>query len=292
MIAFFGALACANTVQSQPPVPGTGESKSNPPNNQTKSDQSKPAIDDRGTENSPVIVRLSKSTEEAAQDQNDRENEATNKRQTLWLTGFTVMALVAQIWILYRQNEIMKAQNCIVDGQRRTTDAMLASNKQIERAYVGFGTWLSIDRKPDKPKFSMTVQFLNFGNTPAEIDKVVLAFDVGEQIAKQPPIYEREIPTEPIRVFLVKRGEFFLINRRFEIPEWANVERGDKVLRLLGYIEYTDRFKQRHRAGYGRVYTWGAETKVLGDFERPSEPETLPFETAPNYNYDEERKEG
>lgn len=61
---------------------------------------------------------------------------------------------------------------------------------EVERAYIGFGTWLNIGIKVDgKQELLMTVQFYNFGETPGEIDTVVLAYDIGDSTPRQPPNY-------------------------------------------------------------------------------------------------------
>jgi hypothetical protein len=52
------------------------------------------------------------------------------------------------------------------------------------------------------------------------------------------------------------------------------VENGTATLYLLGYVEYTDQFKHRHRGGYARRY------------EQSRLKNNLLFVTKRGYNYD------
>src|SRR5262249_54907081 len=149
-------------------------------------------------------------------------------------------------------------------------------------------------------------QLRNFGNTPAKIKNVVLAYYFGHDL---PPI-EHELPPsgayehrfdlkwttaqdgvsqDDKEMFLVKDGNFFLRNIAGRIPlqDWAAVQNKTSQLWLLGYVQYTDRFGRFHKAGYARTYEAGDETPI-GRHERPPEPESLNFATKAGYNYDTE----
>jgi hypothetical protein len=109
------------------------------------------------------VLPVPKSQEEAAQEQSDRESEATTKRWTIWLAGLTVLVGAGQIYMIKRQANLTEVQNSIMDrqtdimarqrrimrNQRTTNDAMLATNKEIERAYVALSLRsISIETSP------------------------------------------------------------------------------------------------------------------------------------------------
>jgi hypothetical protein len=241
--------------------------------------------DSEGTKNQKTVPEPTKPSEAATitEATNSESSKKDTEPQSLETYLFE-KALDPIFWVTVAIAFFTRRQVAIYREMRDHTMA-------IERAYIGFGAWLSLGpRIQNTQQLLMTVQFFNFGNTPAEIDKVVLAFDIGDDTAPQPPRYTQTIPTEPIRVFLVKGGELFLTRRLFTMDgtRWDAIRNSNLALRLLGYVEYTDRFKRRHRAGYGRLYEAGTESE-WGDGQRPPKIETLPIESAPNYNYDEQQ---
>src|SRR5215203_4565480 len=131
VLALFLMTVVVDGQQSQPPTPGSRERERNPPDGQPTTTQQQPQ-DLRGTENAPVVVRVlpvTKSQEETAQEQADRQDEASTKRWTLWLAGFTVLVGAGQIYMIKRQariaesqNEIMERQSVIMDGQLKATE--------------------------------------------------------------------------------------------------------------------------------------------------------------------------
>jgi hypothetical protein len=75
------------------------------------------------------VLPVPKSQEESAQEQADRESEASTKRWTIWMTGLTVIVGAGQILMILRQaniakrqNEIIERQNTIMTGQREAAD--------------------------------------------------------------------------------------------------------------------------------------------------------------------------
>jgi hypothetical protein len=62
-------------------------------------------------------------------------------------------------------------------------------------------------------------------------------------------------------------------------------------LYLIGYVDYTDQFKKRHRAGYARVYRPAVDDR--GGYKTDAEFEArnnLAFVTQAGYNYDRLRR--
>src|SRR6266508_59106 len=104
-LSLFVALDAAESQRS---------SRRNQPQNQATQTQKTPAADQRGTAQSPLIVRTIKTEEEAARDAKEREEKADLDRKLVecngkladytwylaWLAGFQFFALVVQAIVL------------------------------------------------------------------------------------------------------------------------------------------------------------------------------------------------
>jgi hypothetical protein len=123
------------------------------------------------------------------------------------------------------------------------------------------------------------VKVKNYGRTPADITNVVLTHHIGQTENDLPPV-PCQPPTNhvPTAYFLVAGMNFFHTAPAFHISasDLNDIHTGEKFLWVYGYVEYVDRFGECHRGGYGRRY-------------RASDVNNLIFETAPRYNYDEDR---
>ena len=94
-------------------------------------DQTQPAQQPLiGTESKPAVVQIAKSKEETAQEQQDRDNEASAKRWTMFLAGLTILVGLGEIGVVLKQaaiaaqqNTIIGQQNTIMEGQRTAANA-------------------------------------------------------------------------------------------------------------------------------------------------------------------------
>lgn len=155
---------------------------------QSQQTQVQPAPDQRGTEQSPLIVKAApKSEAEAAADAKEHEEKAQLDRQlvkyTWWLAIIAALqfgALLAQAFYLART---------IIHGRR------------VERAYVsGGGAFLEIrgiDQKTGEPTSQMTNTFQltvdNYGKTPARVLNVEIGFCNATNIPAVPTYARNEL---------------------------------------------------------------------------------------------------
>jgi hypothetical protein len=94
---------------------------------------------------------------------------------------------------------------------------------------------------------------------------------IGQALPATPPY----AAPEQITAFLTAHDKFFItLSLPITVGDFAQIHTGIATLYLLGYIEYQDRFKQRHRHGYARRYDAG------------SPENNLVFVTQTDYNYD------
>ena len=248
-----------------------------------------------GTEKKPFVVKVQpapKTQTEAKQEKDEREakakSEALKKKTDEDLVRFTEK-LADYTWLLFcvgfGQVVIFVAQLVFIWRQETTT-------KNIERAYVKMShTEAGLRAVAIIGPLVVDIKVENFGKTPAEITDVVVdlrPFDAGQPLPAVPE-YRRLGMTATHTVLVV--GDFFNLHLQFaggmkegpfKMSELADALDGKKILYLLGYVDYIDKFGRRHRAGYARRY----------DHAMPANSNNLVFVTQRGYNYDRKRKKG
>jgi hypothetical protein len=296
MIAFLAlSLAVILSAESQRPAPRGGEIKRNPPSRPSQSNQREAAPDPRGTENAPVIVRIlpvPKTQEQAAEEQRERQDQASFNRWAIRLSGFTLIVLIVQSFVLWRQNIIMKNQSTIMDGQasaahqqvgqmkeglvatregaHQARRAVAIANKSLligQRAYIDISydpPGLKIetfevsgtDHPAPEQRVQLVLKIRNGGNTPARVTAVLVDFVFTEKpLAPIPVCDSRRI--ERMRRPIARDDHFiFPVTRDLEVAAMKRAQREPGwELYVIGYVDYIDRFQKRHRAGYGYRYT-------------------------------------
>ena len=133
----------------------------------------------------------------------------------------------------------------------------------------------------------------NFGKTPARINEVRIHFQYLSDIASlpsSPPAIEKR---EDVLAFLVQDDEFFFSHQQtLGNTIVDNLRERVGTLLVWGYVDYTDAFDQRHRAGYGRIY--GRDRDVQGTTQSDesfNNRSNLDLVTQAAYNYDRPYKD-
>ena len=212
-VAFVLFSACA-FAQSQPPTPGARESQRSQPDSKSQSANQPTATDPRGTNESPLVVKVQptpKTDEETAKEKAQEDDEASAKRWTKGLgvaTGILgLLQLVAigfQVSIAHTQNTIIKKQNLIMTGQRdaantqsgymrdgliETRVAAQAAQDSAEAAKTQAAISLAQKRIGDRQLEQMS-ESLAVARMSAEAARESAATSVeSAQIAKQTMIY-------------------------------------------------------------------------------------------------------
>jgi hypothetical protein len=168
-----------------------------------------------------------------------------------------------------------------VKTQANATLKTAESLINTERAYVKIthsSPGLVLSDPPGICGVNMEVR--NLGNTPTRITQISLEHIILPQaqlLTTEPNYHPRENIEE---VFLFKGDPFYF---PYRIPladiDRENMERGDSIFYLYGYIDYIDQFGQRHRSGYGRRF-------------RQHDTDNLIFIVQEGYNYDRHRNPG
>jgi hypothetical protein len=169
--------------------------------------------------------------------------------------------------------------------------------RTIQRAYVKIShPPPGVERLDDSGNIWLTISIKNYGQTPATVSDVVLRPLVvprGEPLPRVPN-YSMEIKWPVIRAFLVTNDEFFL--SRFctiSTDEMSKVKGLISDLYLVGFVDYIDKFRQRHRGGYARQYQpmmdKGSRDPTERDFAQLN---NLTVVAQDGYNYDRVRLRG
>jgi hypothetical protein len=136
-------LAILAIQTSQPPIPGGGERQSSQPQTRTGNTQEEPAADPRGTDASPLVVKVQptpKTGDEAAKEEQQEQREASAHRWTVAsvvgaiIIGLLQLAAIGfQAYIAKRQNSIIETQTEIMRLQERAANSSaIAASAQTE----------------------------------------------------------------------------------------------------------------------------------------------------------------
>ena len=287
--------------RSQPPTPSARKSGSSQEQPKPESAQQQPAEDPRGTDTTPLIVKVqpaTKTDEEAQKERAKEDAEASAKRWTVGLgvaTGllglFQLGAIGFQAWIASKQNEIIGKQNEIMEGQRKAADkqseymrdalaesckaseaAMKSADiadkalRLSERAHLAFGHY-EIQHLEDMTKdIRISYAIINTGRTPAFLLKCDLGFKIAESLSadvkyNRPTTNEGAVPVYNARPLLRPIN----INSVSE-PDRRAVLDGKKHLWFYGGWVYRDVFNTEHTSHF--ILTYEGGTLVL-DTDHP-----------------------
>jgi hypothetical protein len=229
------------------------------------------AANQSGTEASPIIVEVARTPptpEEAAQVQADRQDEAAARWWTIRLTGINALFALGlvfvgglQVWVLIRQQKMMRAQNDL-------TKAILKNTQNTDRAWINLETL--VIEPGDEGNRVIAIGLRNSGRTPARIldanvtirsaergaDGVTLAY-----LADLPDTPEYDVSVfAPPAVLVAGETSRWRYGVSLTSPNTWGLMRmspGDSgKLWIYGRVTYTDQFNPHrpHAYGFAREY--------------------------------------
>jgi len=232
------------------------------------------------------------------------------------------------------QNAIIDTQNTIMQGQREAADKQTAHTQVVERAYVTIthdppGIQPATERQAGEPAqwthhLSLRMRVTNHGNTPARITGCLVQLVLTNGELPATPNYDPDL-FRASDVSLVQ-SDSFSINIPYEFKATGDrsfsaafrqmAEAGHRLY-VLAYVDYIDRFGERHRWGYARTYDAALDDKTRPDYKTAVAREGAPvprsaglfwdkifdqtlydnrnnlvFVMNPGYNYDRPRVRG
>ena len=181
----------------------------------------------------------------------------------------TILVLGGQLIMFWRQLNAM--QTGVKDAAIAANAALVNANaalssaetaRDAERAYIRM-SHVTPDEKDARPALTFDaddipvarMQIKNWGRTPARVlimglESVV--HDKGTDLPV-PPYFSAE--AAPLQIFLVPDGSFYFGTGFTNPVDVSAIKSGEKILNIIGYVEYVDKFDRRHRSTYGRKFS-------------------------------------
>jgi hypothetical protein len=253
---------------SQPPVPSAGKSQRSQPQPTAQGAQQQTATDPRGTDNTPIVVKVqpsAKTDEETANEQRQEQREASAQRWTVGSVIGTVIigllqvgAIGFQVYIAKKQNTIIETQTSIMQLQERAaSSSAIAAKAQTEHMLAG----LAETRKATEALKTINRQWVkverwmfNAWNVP----KVGLHAEVIVEISNKTPL---PLTIFAVRCYINDRKGSYGVADEYLVPD-ATTQQAVKIvmnerelaeynarrLRLVitGWVHYWDAFGDLH----------------------------------------------
>jgi hypothetical protein len=263
-------------------------------NTKGKQPQQPAAAEQRGTQNSPLIVKVlptAKTPDETAQEKHDRDAKAANDGNVVKLTAVLAAVAVLQLFVYGYQayklrqtvesaGEQAKAMERHIGEAARSADAMEnivatieAGNKAVMRAYltVIVGTPIYQQRRPGQSdlKFEGRPHLVNTGNTQAR--KVRIRIKGAILPSPLPDDFVFPLPEEVAGTgdATVAAHQMYIMSGIVEdfVPdaEVASIKEGvGRCLYVWGLVTYEDIFGDRHTTRFGQQITWLPNNQAFG----------------------------
>jgi hypothetical protein len=208
------------------------------------------------------------------------DNEgAITALSTLAIAIFTVVLAAATIG-LWRAADQQKAdmRESLRIASESAKAALIQANTMMsaERGYGKMSHCQPLDLGNTVNTVQFKMEIRNWGRTPIQVTRLLLSvhvLDASEPLPKDPPY--RDSDQMVTHAFLVSQEPFFFWVNASSGEHFREVQNGTKILYLIGYVDYSDKFGIKHQGGYGRQYSPNASGLV--------------FITQEGYNYDKIR---
>ena len=235
----FLALLIGQNSWSQNPSPREGK-PSQPQQRQSQSSQQPSATYQRGTEGSPVIVKVlptPKTKEEATTEAKEREEKAANEYNVAKFTGWIAYIGIAQIIVFFLQLIVFGYQARML---RQTVNVMNDTEIRQLRAYISVVPMIT---KPETGKTPVAnVIIKNYGQTPAyKFTQVVgIGLGISFDTLRPPDNYPRlsKATLTPTDTLGIQTSGAWA----FSDKEISELNSGTKTIWVHGEINYEDTF--------------------------------------------------
>jgi hypothetical protein len=279
----FSTLFCPPPTRSQVSAP-SAPVMTQPPQPDPQAGKQRTKEEERGTQDAPLFMKgeitTQKSERDARDDGEERKERGVLERELVHYTGLSfyvavVMVLVAtgQIWLFLWQLKLMrgslKQAEATANAALRSANAMHAS----ERAYV-FAHVIRARIEPtvgSTPESAVTVEFVNYGKTPAIIIRCLGA----SLFSSSPPQSHTsidQIQSQWPDGFVIASGKSMKLDVPIHITSqhFEEISRRATVLYCLGTIEYKDFLGERHETGFCWQHNPMSDRETKFDFFRDS----------------------
>ena len=216
-------------------------------------------------------------TPETEERQRDQDQKSATERGLLWFTAMLAVATIALV---------VATVGLVFFAKTQIEDSRINQRAYVRMSHGPPG----IDVKVNTGLLYINMGIKNFGNTPANITDIM--FKVVVMSPKNAPLptipdYSSDRTVFP-KAFLVSQEEFFIFHiLRIAPEEIISVRDWSADLYIIGFVDYIDKFGDRHRGGYARKYAVGRDDRPSYEFdEQFAKRNNLIFVTEAGYNYD------
>ncbi|HZL58890.1 MAG TPA: hypothetical protein VFC38_04255 [Stellaceae bacterium] len=296
VIVAAGLLAwmIAASLGAESPQAHRGAVRGQPPQTNSASANQAAPQDQRGTDQSPLIVKLrppDKGSDEANQDSRDRLEKSANDRSLVRFTGILAVMAVLQFLALIGQGFVFWLQ-------AKRLEQTIESAEIAQRPYLFIGD-VKQQIVPTNPEQilkwehnhvpELSFNFRNNGKTPAIFEEVHGQLVLLDKLPDKPDykmgIIERGMSivgagaTSPLHLRKLGMQKKEPDGKAPSETDWQEFEAKRKTFYLIGYVRYTDIFGRIHTTGFGfelspKVHRFAAVGGNAYNYRKTETPKT------------------
>jgi hypothetical protein len=262
-------------------------------NAKTKRAQQSPTPDQRGTKQSPLVIKPLKpdqTDEEINRDEEERKNKSKNDGNIVKLTAALALIALGQLGIYAYQAQKLRQTVKSAEDQSKATERHIGEaersanameeiaatidkgNKDFARAYlvvvIGGAIYQQRREGQDDLFFEANPTLINTGSTPAR----KVSFSIAVDILPVPipedftfPIPETEVKDAGLVGPHQQHGLAATLNRFVPDDEVQAIKEGkDRALCVWGLVTYEDMYGKPHSTKFGQWLTWWPNGRVFG----------------------------
>lgn len=249
LLSLLSLLVGSALARSKYPTPSDGKNESRIPQASTENNQQHPGADQRGTEQSPVIVKIIGAEPKTQNTASDNPGDGQKKPSADWwsicVAGGTLVVLVLQL----------AAFICQARRLGQTIHVMKDTAERQLRAYVSlkeFGASPMVDIQTNALiAWELRLTWQNTGATPTRdmLSHVSVRFEPDEipDDFRFPDLWIIGRKQVYVPVHLAPNGVFIDSISQFSLAQLQEVKSGQKTLYVYGWADYSDVFSDTRR---------------------------------------------
>jgi len=254
--------------QSQQPIPSPAKSGQLPQNHPQRS---KNAIrsDDRGTENSPIVVKVlstPKSNEEAIADAAEQKYKIAVDWRLVVFTGCLVIVGALQLIVfglqaVWLRKTVYATQKSVHTFQASERPHIFVTVHKLD-PFGSYDSWHTF------PSIKVGVTLNNYGKTPAILTRarcIVRITNEFPNIFNEPQGDRTDIP-EGLAVAPNDKAEYQWDFPNISASDWQNAVNNNLMLICYGIIQYKDIFDVIHETGF----CWNYQNRIYDFYFSPT----------------------
>jgi hypothetical protein len=246
-----------------------------PPSEPQRGEQPTPS-DQRGTEQSPIIVKVlptPKTETETAQDAKDREEKFHTDQWLVRWTGAVALFTLALVVIGSWQGRQLKKSVDVLTQAERAQMFVIIRGESIHDSLSSsrkYGDIMGSNADTEHIEGSAVhCVFKNYGKTPAIIKEISLRLSFFEKLPPEPEYFPRD---QILKEYMIGAGDETdehpcIMDSRLTVRQGSSVVRAQSYIWFYGRIVYFDTFGQRHEHRF--LWRYGGAHGFRPNFEHP-----------------------